>query len=101
MQDPLSMVAMLRRPALLIRAARHGVRDYRRETHLPRILNYARVPRPAEALIMLIEREGELNQARLDDSATYSLPRHVDILIALMGESQALRAARQAATALT
>lgn len=95
MQDPLSMVMALRRPGLLIRAARHGVADYRREAHLPRILSYGRLPRPAQALIQLMEKEAELNDARVEGRATYSLPRHIDVLIALMGESQVLRAARQ------
>jgi hypothetical protein len=39
------MLAALRRPSLLMRAARIGTEDYRRTVHLPRLLGYGQVPR--------------------------------------------------------
>lgn len=94
MLDPLTMLASLRRPRLLIRTARIGAQDYNRERHLQRLLGYGTHPRPAEALIRLIEKEREMDERRRAGDAGYSLPRHLDLLIAMMGEAQLLRAAR-------
>ena len=94
MQDILSMLNALHRPRLLIRAARIGAEDYRRTAHLPRLLGYGQLPRHGSALIRLMEIEGELNTLRLDEDSSYSLLRHIDVLIAIVGESRILRAAQ-------
>ncbi|MFL4471018.1 DUF6477 family protein [Tateyamaria armeniaca] len=67
MQDILSMLNALHRPRLLIRAARIGAEDYRRAAHLPRILGYGHLPRHGNALMRLMEVEGELNALRLGE----------------------------------
>ncbi len=94
MQDLLSMLNTLRRPRLLIRAARLGAQDYSRGRHLQRLLGYGVLPRHAPALMRLIEIEGMLNEQRRKSDAGYSLPRHLDILIAMMGEAHLLRASK-------
>ena len=92
MQDILSMLNALKRPRLLMRAARIGAEDYRRVAHLPRLLGYGQLPRHGSALIRLMEIEANLNTLRLNDESTYSLLRHIDVLIAIVGESRILRA---------
>lgn len=94
MQDVITMLASLRRPRLLIRAARIGAQDYARDRHLQRLLGYGALPRPAAALMRLMELEREMDEARKADVAGYSLPRHLDLLIAMMGEAQVLKASR-------
>ncbi|QBF31725.1 DUF6477 family protein [Thalassococcus sp. S3] len=94
MQDLIGMMAQLRRPRLLIRAARLGADDYRRERHLQRLLGYGGLPRSGTALIRLMEMERALNAQRKEDDASYSLTRHLDILIAMMGEARILRASQ-------
>ena len=94
MQHLMAMLNGLRRPRLLIRTARIGARDYVRDRHLKRILGYANLPRPAAALMQLIELERDLNELRQQEDAGYSLTRHLDVLIAMMGEAQLLRAMR-------
>ncbi len=96
MQDVLSMLSALRRPRLLIRAARIGASEYRRDRHLQRILGYGTVPRSAAALLTLIEIEQAHNQRREESDAGYSLSRHLDVLIAMMGEANLLRANQRA-----
>ena len=93
MHDILSMVGALRRPRLLIRAARHGAEEYHRDRHLQRILGYGRLPRSGTALLKLLDAERDLNTQRKNEDAAYSLTRHLDILIAIMGETRILRAA--------
>lgn len=99
MQDVMSMLNALRRPQLLIRAARFGAQEYRRDKHLQRLLGYGSLPRPAAAVLRLMDIERTLNDQRNGDDAGYDLSRHVDVLIAMMGEAQLLRSAR--ADALT
>ena len=94
MQDILSMLHTLRRPRLLMRAARIGAEDYRRAAHLPRLLGYGRLPRHGAALMHLMELESDMNAQRLAEESSYGLLRHIDVLIAIVGESRILRAAQ-------
>ncbi|WP_417524090.1 DUF6477 family protein [Marinovum sp.] len=93
MQDALTLLRKLRRPRLLIRAARAGLADYRREVHLRRSLGTEPPRRAGPALIRLIEIETDLNDARLRKCASYSVARHVEVLVAMMGEAQLMRPA--------
>lgn len=95
MHDVLGMMDRLTRPRLLTRAARMGAEGYKRETHLQRVLGYGNLPRSADALIQLIQAEATLNDQRKSGDASYLLPRHVDILIAMVGEARILRASQQ------
>jgi len=97
MKDILASLNALRRPRLLISAARFGAAEYRRPGHLPRQLGRAELPRSGEAIVELMELEADVNRQRVDGAAGYSPARHVEILIALMGEARLLRATHQAA----
>lgn len=92
MQDLLTRLNALRRPKLLIRAARFGAAEYRRDTQLPRLLGYGATPRCADALMRLMAREAEINDKRKKGDAGYSIAQHVEILTAVMGEARLLRA---------
>lgn len=91
MQDVLSILNALHRPRLLIRAARAGALDYNRKRHLQRLLGYGPLPRTVAALMRLIDLERGMNDSRKDGDAGYSLPRHLDVLIAIMGEAHLMR----------
>lgn len=80
----------LRRPSLLIRAARFGLADYRRERDLRRLTNSGTLPSPHRALGILMSEEDALEQTRRAGDATYSITRHIEVLIALMGEARLL-----------
>lgn len=92
MSDALSLFAALRRPRLLIRAARLGLTDYRRERDLRRLLRRSVAPSPAQALPDLIEVEAELESLRHLGDGSYSIARHVEILIAMMAEARMITA---------
>lgn len=94
MQDILGMLQSLHRPRLMMRAARIGARDYRRVSHLPRLLGYGVLPRHGAALIKLMEGEAVLEEQRVSGDASYSLIKHIDILIAMVGEARELRASQ-------
>jgi hypothetical protein len=93
MKDILGMLNDLRRPRLLIRAARIGAQDYRRNPHLHRVLGYGALPRTGAALMRLVEIESVLDDQRRLDNAAYSVSRHVEVLTAIMGEARLLREA--------
>lgn len=88
MTDPHAMLAALRRPRLLIRAARFGLCDYNRDRDLRRLTRSETVPAPARALPALMETEAQLEEIRRAGDASYSVCRHVEVLIALMAEAR-------------
>ena len=98
MQDILSMPKQLHRPRLLVRAARLGAQEYNRDRHLKRLLGYHTLPRASSVLIQLIEAERILDDQRRSDDAGYSLPKHIDFLIAIMGEARLMSCSRSDAS---
>lgn len=90
MTDLNELISALRRPRLLIRAARFGQSDYNRRRDLKRLIATPTPPSPEAALRVLIEEEERLEAARREGTATYSLMRHIELLIALMAEARLL-----------
>ncbi len=90
MTTPQTALNALRRPRLLIRAARFGLTDYNRDRDLKRLMKTSVTPGPAKALDALLAVEAELENTRETGQAAYSVARHIEVLIALMAESRAL-----------
>ena len=86
MTDPISCLAGLRRPRLMIRAARLGVADYRRERDLRRLLQG--MPSASDILDALIDAEARAEAVRKAGDATYNIARHIELLIALLAEAR-------------
>lgn len=86
--DTVEELTALRRPRLLIRAARFAVADYNRDRDFKRLTGVSRTPGPDATLPLLIEAEAGQEAARKDGRATYSVTRHVALLSALMGEAR-------------
>ena len=91
MEDLLTRTARLRRPRLMIEAARHAEPHYKRDRDLPGLLG-CKPPRGA-ALNDLLEMEKGYEALRLGNRARYRAGRHVAVLSALMAEDRALRQA--------
>lgn len=92
--NAMTALTALRRPRLLIRAARFGLVDYNRDRDLKRLMQTAATPSPAKALDGLIVVEAELENRRAAGVAAYSVAQHVEVLIALMAESRLLAPCR-------
>lgn len=90
MTDLTNALKDLRRPRLLIRAARHGLTEYRRERDLLRLIRGASLPSPDRALGTLLAEEADIEATRRAGDARYSVTRHVELLIAMMGELRLL-----------
>lgn len=86
MSDLLSMARELRRPRLLIRAARAGLADYNRPRDLKRLMRIAEAPAPGRALRALLAEEERIEATRRAGEAGYSFLRHIEVLIAMMAE---------------
>jgi hypothetical protein len=91
MQDIHRALGALRRPPLLVRAARLGAGSYDRDAALPRLLGPGPVPAPADALVRLIGIERDHETARRQGAATWRAVHHVAVLIAVMGEAETIQ----------
>jgi hypothetical protein len=85
-----TLLSSLRRPRMLIRAARFGQSDYRRDRDLRRLVVWP--ASPEAAVQQLLEEEGRLERIRQNGDAAYSVSRHIEVLIALIAEARSLRA---------
>jgi len=93
MTDFRTLLADLRRPRLLIRAARCGLDDYRRERDLRRLITGTAPPEqtPSEqTMSRLLCEEERIETIRRSGDASYSVARHIELLIALMAEVRLL-----------
>jgi hypothetical protein len=88
MSDLLSAVAELRRPRMLIRAAHHGLDDYSRTRDLGRVMRSATLPTPGRAVAQLLDEEGRVEEHRKSGDASYSIARHIDLLVAMIAEAR-------------
>lgn len=86
MLDFAAALAERRRPRLLVRAARLGLSDYRRERDLARLMGGRSRAPDAEVLPALLEAEQQMETRRRGGDLSYSIARHVEILAALMAE---------------
>ncbi len=89
MTDFIALLSELRRPKMLIRAARYGLSDYRRDRDLKRLLNGAN-PSPTQSVPRLLNEEKQMEATRTAGDAAYSFARHIEVLIALMAEVRLL-----------
>jgi len=90
MTDLLKILGNLHRPRLLIRAARFGIQDYNRNRDLRKLTSDTAVPRPVQAVKSLMMTEAQMEETRKNGDASYSVSRHVEVLIALMAEARLL-----------
>ncbi|MBM3615697.1 MAG: hypothetical protein FJX28_09785 [Alphaproteobacteria bacterium] len=84
MTDIRTILANLCRPRLLIRAARFGLEDYRRDRDLRRLVKES--VNPYTVLSELLAEDARLEQIRRTGDLNYPVARHVEVLVALMAE---------------
>lgn len=90
MTDLFQLVSELKRPQLLVRAARAGLVDYNRKRDLKRLMRTTEAPAPDRAVTALLAEEERLEETRRQGDATYSFARHIEVLIAMMAEARLL-----------
>lgn len=93
MPDLAATLSQLNRPRLLVRAARHGLTDYRRDRDLRRISGHSTSASPRRIVSHLLAQEESFERNRIARDGTYSPNKHIEVLVALMAESRSLPAA--------
>ena len=81
-------LAHLRRPRLLVSAARFALSGFDRTTALGRLFGGSTPVPGTRALDALAKLEKEHEDARVSGRATYSIAAHVEALTALMAEAR-------------
>ena len=89
-------LSRLRRPSLLMQAARIAAQGYERDVHLPLWLDTP-LPTPDRALERLITLEAELNATRLTAATSYRPSTHVGLMAAMLGEFRLIQQSETAA----
>jgi hypothetical protein len=97
MNDVATVLNALRRPRILIRAARAGVSDYRRERDLKRLLRSVRPAAQQQTMGTLLAEETRLEAIRAAGEANYSIQRHIAVLTAIIAEARSMPAMASAA----
>lgn len=90
MNDPLSLLATLSRPRLLVTAAQLAAPHYSRDRMLRTLLGDPAPKGPGETVMALIVLEQAVEAARRARYAGYSVERHVRVLAALIAEGEGL-----------
>lgn len=85
----ITLLDNLRRPKILIRAARLGLSDYSRNADLQRITRAPKSASPRAIIDRLLSQEESLEMARKNGDASYSVHRHIRILTAVLAEAKA------------
>lgn len=98
MQDIHALLSNLKRPKLLVRAARFGITEYDRTRDLRRIAGVGDSATSHSILSRLVELEEQAEETRLRRDGTYSVKKHVEVLVALMAEALHLKQLAQATT---
>ncbi|GGA24120.1 DUF6477 family protein [Neptunicoccus cionae] len=80
------ILSNLRRPKILISAARLGLAQYRRDSDLRYITGTSRTPTRDLAIETLLRREALMETDRKEGAAGYSIQKHIRVLTALLGE---------------
>lgn len=91
--QPVARPKAIRRPMTLIRAAQAGQQGWRRRRDLRALLRNDSLPDAQRVLPLLRDLEERQNNARLEGAAEYDQRRHVLLLIAILAETRAIRAA--------
>jgi hypothetical protein len=84
MTDAATLTANLRRPKILLRAARLGMQDYRRDRDLKRLVHSPY--KSEETITQLIDTEQAMEDNRKNNDLGYSFIKHIEVMIALLCE---------------
>lgn len=88
MTTPNRLLQSLNRPKLLVRAAQVWLPEFNRARSMRRIFPGTVAPLPGRGFQALWEQEQAIEQLRCDGAASYSVARHIEILVALIVEAR-------------
>jgi len=83
----IQLLENLKRPKILVRAARLGLSNYTRDTDLPRITRTHKSGSASATIDRLLNQEHRLENARKSGDASYSVHNHIRVLTAVLAEA--------------
>ncbi|KMW56851.1 hypothetical protein AIOL_001808 [Candidatus Rhodobacter oscarellae] len=92
MPELMELLQNMRRPGLLLQAAKLGMKDYNRERTLKRLALPTAEQNATNAVHALMSTEDTMEHARRAGDASYTPSRHVEVLVALLAEIRRLAA---------
>jgi len=84
MFDIQQILEELRRPRILVRAAKFGLARHTRDSDLKRGAQAMSKSSPAAVLDQLLTQEGDLEKARVSGQASYDIHRHIGLLTSVL-----------------
>ena len=87
MTNAINRLSNLRRPSLLLKAARLGLSNYCRDRDLTRLTGEPNIGGNGDLFAQLFEEEDYMEIKRKTGDAGYSIARHIAVLIALLSEA--------------
>ncbi len=78
----------LKRPKILVRAARLSLEEYNRDRELRRITKTSQNTCQDSVFDRLLAHENYLEDARCNGDASYSIQRHIQVLTAMLAEAK-------------
>jgi hypothetical protein len=88
MVNIIDILQTLKRPKILVRAARLGLAEYNRDRELRRITKTSRNTCQQTVFDRLLAHENRLEYARCNGDASYSIQRHIQVLTAVLAEAK-------------
>ncbi len=84
----IEILQTLKRPKILVRAARLGLAEYNRDRELRRITKTSQNTCQQAVFDRLLAHEIHLEHARCNGDASYSIQRHIQVLTAVLAEAK-------------
>ncbi len=84
----IDILQSLKRPKILVRAARLGLAEYNRDRELRRITKTTQNTNPQAVFARLLAHEHHLEDARCNGDASYSIQHHIQVLTAVLAEAK-------------
>lgn len=90
MTDPTATLSRLRRPSLLVQAAHLALKDFNRDRSSRKIFGEQAMGSATDRVQFLFDAEAIADAERRAGDAAYSVPRHIELLTALIFETRLL-----------
>lgn len=83
---PKDALCNVKRPKILLQAAKIGLTTYSRNRDLKRLFKVQEIPQPKQIIKRLLKNEMTLEEARRTGNAAYDMKKHIQVMTALLQE---------------
>lgn len=90
MTKAIATLSNIKRPKLIIRAARSGTSQYQRSRFIKQYPSLSPKHSSETFLNRLLIEENEINQSRHNDDPAYNVRKHIAVLTAILAEANSI-----------